>query len=297
MPSAREKRKRKKKWIQKLRNKYRLVIMNEETYEEKLSFRLSRLNVFVVSGTAVILLIILTTYIIAFTPLREYIPGYMDVNLQKKIYELQLHADSIEQEFKLKDLYLTNLRKIINGENIGEDISMPSDTQVDYAHLTLTHSLEDSLLRAEYESQDMYDLRNLVNEPLSGAQASVSGFMFFTPLQGVVTNHFNPKENHYGVDIVSGRNEAIKATLDGIVIFADWTIQTGYVIMIQHAHDILSVYKHNSILLKKQGDVVKAGEPIAIIGESGELSTGPHLHFELWYNTNPVNPEDYMLFR
>jgi murein DD-endopeptidase MepM/ murein hydrolase activator NlpD len=295
MPASKDRRRRRRKWIQKLHDKYRLVIMNEETYEEKLSFRLSRLNVFVALGTGATLLIFITTYIIAFTPLREYIPGYMDVNLQKRIYELRLRTDSIEREFKLKDLYITNLKNIISGTDMVQDTLMSQEAGTDYRNVNLTHSMEDSILRAEFESQDMYDLR-YSNEALNARHSSLSGFLFFTPLKGVITNKFNPKENHFGIDIVADRNEAIKSTLDGIVIFSGWTLETGYVIMVQHVQDIISVYKHNSVLLKKEGDAVKAGEAIAIIGESGELSTGPHLHFELWYDGRPVNPEDYMLF-
>ncbi|MCX6234902.1 MAG: M23 family metallopeptidase [Bacteroidetes bacterium] len=295
MPVPRERKRRKKKWVQKLHDKYRLVIMNEETYEEKVSFRLSRLNVFVALGAGATLLIFLTTYIIAFTPLREYIPGYMDVDLQKKVYELQLRADSIEREFKLKDIYIVNLKNIISGADVGSDLSLPQDTQANYQNVTLGHSMEDSILRAEFESQDMYDLR-FYNESMNSARSSISGFLFFTPLEGIITNTFSPRENHYGIDIVADRNEAVKSTLEGMVIFSGWTLETGYVIMVQHVQNIISVYKHNSVLLKKVGDFVKAGEPIAIIGESGELSTGPHLHFELWYNGLPINPQDYILF-
>jgi murein DD-endopeptidase MepM/ murein hydrolase activator NlpD len=295
MPAPRERKRRKKKWIQKLHDKYRLVIMNEETYEEKVSFGLSRLNVFVALGAGATLLIFLTTYIIAFTPLREYIPGYMDVDLQKNVYELQLRADSIEREFKLKDIYIVNLKNIISGADVGSDLSMPQDTQANYQNVTLRHSMEDSILRSEFENQDMYDLR-FYNESMNSTRSSISEFLFFTPLEGIITNTFNPQENHYGIDIVADRNEAVKSTLEGMVIFSGWTLETGYVIMVQHVQNIISVYKHNSVLLKKVGDFVKAGEPIAIIGESGELSTGPHLHFELWYNGLPINPQDYILF-
>lgn len=293
-----EEKNKKKKWIHKLRNKYRLVIMNDETYEERLSFRLSRLNVFVFTGAIAILLIILTIYIIAFTPLREYIPGYTDVSLQKNIYDLQLRADSLEQTCRVNDLYIHNINNIIMGKEIVEALPELPESTANYDSIKLERSVEDSLLRAEMESQDQYNIA-YYNEPeelYKGKVTSIANFNFFTPLKGIITNNFNPAENHYGVDIVAKRNDAIKATLDGTVIFADWTLETGYIIGIQHQRNLISVYKHNSSLLKKEGNVVKAGEPIAIIGESGELSTGPHLHFELWFNGKPINPRDYLTF-
>ncbi len=293
-----EEKNKKKKWIQKLRNKYRMVIMNDETYEEKLSFRLSRLNVFVFTGAVAILLIIITIYIIAFTPLREYIPGYTDVTLQKNLYDLQLRADSLEQKCRVNDLYIHNINNIINGKEIVESLPEHPETVANYDSIKLERSVEDSLLRVEMESQDQYNIAyNSEQEELyKGKAASIANFNFFTPLKGIITNNFNPEEKHYGVDIVAKRNDAIKATLDGTVIFAGWTLETGYIIGIQHQGNLISMYKHNSSLLKQEGNFVKAGEPIAIIGESGELSTGPHLHFELWFNGKPVNPSDYITF-
>jgi murein DD-endopeptidase MepM/ murein hydrolase activator NlpD len=293
---------KRKEWIHKLRNKYLLVIRNEDTYEVKLSFRLSRLNVFVVLGLTGIILVILTIFLIAFTPLKEYIPGYMDVDLQRKVYELQLRADSIEQEFARKTLYFENLKKIIEGRETTEyyqdlnDSIETKDPAINYADIRLTHTQEDSLFRLEYERRGKYDnYRSSLPSDLSSTY-SRSNFLFFPPLQGIVTSRFDPEIDHFGVDIVADRNEPIKAALDGMVILSGWTIETGNVIAIQHTQNILSVYKHNSVLLKKEGTFVKAGEVIAIIGETGELSTGPHLHFELWFNGNPVDPTEYISF-
>jgi len=289
---------KKKKWYQKLRDKYRLVIMNENTFEERFSFRLSRLNVFLSLGTTAILLIVGTVYLIAFTPLREYIPGYTDVGIQKKVYDNMIKADSLEKAIALRDLYIQNLMKVFEGKF--EEFVPPADTEAhaNYDTIKLRHSQEDSLLRAEIESQDAYNLTIDYNgaDYLKKPRSGISSYFFFTPVKGIITNVFNPSIKHYGIDIVAEKNEAIKATLDGTVIFADWTLATGYVIAVQHTHNLISVYKHNSTLLRKSGNYVKAGEPIAIIGETGEMSTGPHLHFELWYNGSPVNPSDYMNF-
>ncbi len=295
MPSG---KKKKKKWSEKLRSKYRLVILNDETFEEKVSFRLTRLNVFVLLGTLSILLIFLTAIIISFTSLREYIPGYMNPEIPKQVYELQQLTDSLEKDFHRKNLYLQNIRNIIEGKEITDTIVPNTEQTANYDTITsLYRSVEDSLLRVEYEKQNSYSLFLAESEYLySENKSSISSFNFFTPLKGIITRNFNLAEKHYGIDIVAATNEAIKATLDGTVIFSDWTVETGYVIGIQHKHNILSIYKHNSALLKKTGTYVKAGEPVAIIGESGELSTGPHLHFELWFNGTPVNPKNYMGF-
>lgn len=290
---------RRKKWIRKLRNKYRLVIMNDQTFEERLSFRLSRLNVFVLAGSVAIFLIVLTIYIIAFTPLREYIPGYMDVGLSKKLYELEQRADSLERVFYEKELYISNLKRIMEGKEVLEYIPDVSDTNRNYDDITLSHSEQDSLLRREVEMQrDQYHSRFLEEAEgiVSTGKDLISSLFFFPPIKGIVINEFDPSMDHYGVDIVTQRNEPVKAVLDGYVVFSDWTLETGYVIGIAHKGNLISVYKHNATLLRSQGNFVKAGDPIAIVGNSGELTSGPHLHFELWYSGVAVNPADYIVF-
>lgn len=291
-----EETKKKEKWIARWRTKYRLVIMNEDTYEEKLSFKLSRLNVFVTLASTAIILVIMTIFIIAFTPLREYIPGYMDPEIPAKVYFLQQKADSLERDLELKNLYLVNIRNIVEGKQIVSEIPQGSDSEVTYDINTLERSREDSILRAEYERRSRYNLYNNTEPDLILSQPTTSKITFFSPVSGIITNPFNLEEGHYGVDVVAETNETINAVLEGTVIFSDWTLETGYVIGIQHQGNFISVYKHNATLLKKQGNYVKAGEPIAIIGDSGELTTGPHLHFELWYNGTPVNPEEYVSF-
>ncbi len=296
MPAELKKEKRKRR-IERLRNKYRLVVMNEDTYEEKVSFRLSRLNVFTITGITIVFLIILTTLLIAFTPLREYIPGYTDVTMQRRIIELQDQADSLQRDVEQKNVFLRNLLSIIEGKEIVEDTAnMVAAEGANYDEIEYSRSPEDSLLRSEYENESSYDLFYNENEELAAPVSSLSSYLFFTPLKGIITTKFNLAEQHFGIDVVAKRNEAVKATLDGTVVFSDWTIETGYVISIQHQGNFISVYKHNSVLLKKMGSVVKAGEPIAIVGESGELTTGPHLHFELWNNGVPVDPTEYVVF-
>jgi murein DD-endopeptidase MepM/ murein hydrolase activator NlpD len=286
----------KDKWFDKLRNKYRLIILNETTFEEKISFRLSRLNVFVVTGTLGILLIFLTTYIIAFTPLREYIPGFQSITAQKEIYDIQLRADSIEKELQAKDAYLANIQKIIGG-GIPKDTASqkPSDSSiVKYRKTTANASNAELKLRNEYDKETQYNLN-----PTKGKEASESSIRsinFFTPVKGTITTKFDPKEKHYGIDITTSKEEPVKAALDGTVVFADFTIKTGYVIGIQHRQNFMTFYKQNSLLLKSPGQFIRAGEPIAVVGNSGETKNGPHLHFELWHNGAPVNPLEYIDF-
>lgn len=299
MPAKRS-RENKDHWINKLRNKYRLVISNEDTFEEKFSFRLSRLNVFVVAGTLAILLIIATTFLIAFTPLREYIPGYTDVTLRKRVIQLERLADSLETDLKRKSEYLQNIKNIIDGNYVApeEDSAQYLAGTVpdkDYSNVNITKSKQDSALRAEYESSNKFNLFYNDNQEIA-ARSSRSSYIFLSPLKGIIINEFDVNKQHYGVDIAAKENEVVKATLDGTVIFSEWTVETGYVISIQHQGTYVSSYKHNSALLKKQGSTVKAGEPIAIVGASGEYITGPHLHFEIWFNGTPVNPRDYISF-
>lgn len=289
------KEKNKDKWYYRLRDKYRLVVMNDITFEERLSLRLTRLNVMILMSVITVLLIGLTTLLIAFTPLREYIPGYTDVTLNQRVYDLQAKADSMERVFYQKDLFIQNLRNIMEGNPVQDTIIIVDTLAFRYDSITMEHSLEDSILRAEYERQNRFDLY-YDGQSVLYENNSRHNITFFKPLDGVVINHFSLAENHLGVDIVSKQNEAVKSTMDGTVIFSDWTLETGYVIAIQHQHSYISIYKHNSANFKKAGAYVKAGDPIGIIGESGKLSTGPHLHFELWYNGSPVNPLNYLTF-
>ncbi len=290
-----ETNKQKKSFFSKLHDKYRLVLMNDDTFEEKISFRLTRFNVFIFFGTLVIFLVVATSYLIAFTPLKEYIPGYADFNTRKVLRELNQKADSLHAELRRKDLYIVNIRNIIEGKDLVDEMPELQSSQEFTEISELSRSREDSILRAQIENQITYS--DWSPEEMDIVETrGVSQFFFFPPLQGILTNHFNPATRHYGIDIVADKGSPIKATLDGTVIFSTWTLTTGYTIGIQHANNLISVYKHNDVLLKEEGNYVKAGEVIGIIGDSGTLSTGTHLHFELWFNGNPINPADYIVF-
>jgi len=284
--------KSKKKYIHKLKSKYRLSIYNDKSFEEVWFMRLSRLNVIAMVGGGVIILITAVTLLIAFTPVREFIPGYPDGNTRRYIIENALKTDSLERELRQWRIYLGNLHTILRGEHPDNLESLP-DTSVKYREISFSRSVEDSLLRLQIESEELYNLSIAQSAKETPSQTR---FHFFPPVKGVLTNSFNVQLGHFGVDIVAPPNEVIVAIADGTVTFSSWTLETGYVIQIQHDNNLLSVYKHNSKLLKQAGTHVKAGEAISIIGNSGELTSGPHLHFELWHKGNPINPEQYIIF-
>lgn len=292
---------KKEKWYRKLRHKYRLVIFHDETFEEKISFRLSRLNVFVTLVSLMVVLVFVTSYIIAFTSLREYIPGYTDIRLNQRIYDIESRADSLERVFQQKDRYIANIKRIVEGYDAEQDsldaIGFQVNTGVSAIDtIDYVRSEEDSLLRLEFESAERFNLYDQNNIMPESQRRTMKVANFFIPLKGTITNPFDPLNKHFGVDIVAKSNDAVKATLEGTVIFASWTPDKGYILGVQHGGNFFSVYKHNAVLLKKEGDFVKAGEAIAIVGDSGELSTGPHLHFELWFNGVPINPTEYLSF-
>ena len=279
-------------FLGKLKHKYRLSIYRDETYEEVLNFRLSRLNVFAIGGTFLILLIILVVSLVAYTPIRSFIPGYPDASTMQDIFQNKQRVDSLELELNKRDLYFENLNRIIRGQEPNNFENL-QDTGKHYKDITFEKSAEDSAIRQKFEENSQYNLS--IIEP-KGSIKSISQMHFFPPVKGLVTNTFDSKKDHYGIDIVSGNNEVVKSTLDGTVTMATWTLETGWVIEVQHLNNLISIYKHNAELLKRVGDYVRAGEPIAIIGNSGELTTGPHLHFEIWYNGAPLNPQDYVSF-
>ncbi|NER09918.1 Murein DD-endopeptidase MepM and murein hydrolase activator NlpD, contain LysM domain [Muriicola jejuensis] len=287
-----EKKGKKRKEIKrKLLHKYRLVILNESTFEEKISFKLSRLNVFITGTLFIIVLIALTTLLIAFTPLREYIPGYSSTRLKQQATELTYKTDSLVNVLQYTNRYLDNIRMVLRGDVENNEINRDSlfaQFKIDPSTVDLTPIREDSILRAQVALEDKY---NLFQRSINGGSP-----VLFSPVSGVVSQDYDPKKKHFAVDIAAERDAPVKAVANGTVIFSEWTVGTGYVIIMEHEEGLISVYKHNGSLSKDQGDIVKAGEVIASVGNTGELTTGPHLHFELWNNGSPVNPSDYIDF-
>ena len=239
--------KKSKTVITRWRNKYRLVVLNDETFEEKISLKLSRLNVFLVLTIASILLIGSTILLVAFTPLREYIPGYASTELRRKAVELTLKADSLETQLNYNNQYLTNIRNIINGNPIDPVDLTSNDSSVTTGNLNPNISEADSSLRNVVEEEERFNISTTGDQNLAG-------FSFMAPVKGVLTSSFDKGQAHYGIDITAKKNTPIKSCLAGTVIFSDWTTETGYVMLIQHSRELISVYKHCSAWLKKSGD-------------------------------------------
>lgn len=284
---------KKSKWRQKLC----LTVMVDKSFEEIFSFRFSIVPLLFVIGAMVILLIAGVTVLIAFTGLREYIPGYPTGEERSMIISNMQRADSLLLEVKLRDAVLTNMRQVLSGDlpasafktdSVREDIRKQQKIDI-----SSQKSEADSLFRKQIEEEERYN----VSEPQSsGENMQLEMMYFYPPVKGIISNKFGDSNGHFGVDVVVAEGTRVSSILDGTVIFSEWTVGTGYVIQVQHDNQIISVYKHNSKLLKRAGMRVHAGEAIALTGNSGELSTGPHLHFELWYSGVPLNPEDYILF-
>ncbi|MDO5105776.1 M23 family metallopeptidase [Capnocytophaga sp.] len=284
----------KKEYIKrKLLSKYRLVFMDEDTFEEKASMRLSRLNIFVFGSIFSLLIIILTTLFIIYTPLRQYILGFSEVESKRETINLAFKVDSLENEMKKNELYLSSIKKVLTGDVLHKEINKDSLYEVhkfDPKSIDLSPNRQDSLLRQEVADEDRYNV-------FEKALYQNKEILLFPPVSGIISNEYRPQTRHYGIDIVAPEGTAVKSVADGTVIFAEWTIATGNVIIIEHKGNLVSVYKHNASMVKQQGDQVRAGEVIATIGNTGELSTGAHLHFELWSNGYPMNPKNYIEFK
>ncbi|MDE5700870.1 M23 family metallopeptidase [uncultured Bacteroides sp.] len=270
--------------------KYKLTIINENTLEEMVGIRVSKLNGISVLLSVLTVLFLIASAIIAFTPLRNYLPGYMNSDVRAQVVENALRVDSLQQLVDRQNMYIMNIQDIFRGT-----------VRIDTVHSidSLTTVREDSLMertqreidfRKQYEETEKYNLTSITSRP------DIEGMIFYRPTRGMITDRFNADKRHYGTDIAANPGESVLATLDGTVILSTYTAETGYVIEVQHNQDFISVYKHCGSLLKQEGDIVQAGEAIALVGNSGQLTTGPHLHFELWHKRRAVNPEKYIVF-
>ncbi|MEZ4856870.1 MAG: M23 family metallopeptidase [Gelidibacter sp.] len=285
-------KKKEKRFAKKLLHKYRLVILNEDTFEERFAIKLTRLNVFVIVSLSTIFLVAATTFLIAFTSLREFIPGYSSAKLKKQATELNYRTDSLQQIITQNEKYFASIKRVLTGDV--KMVEFNKDSIIDAANKDTTVAnlkpiKADSILREKVDKEDKYNLFE--------SAISASNFVLYPPVNGTISEPYNVKEKHYAVDIVVAKDTPVKATADGTVIFAEWTAETGYVIIIEHSYELISVYKHNASLTKQQGDLVKAGEVIAMAGNTGEYTTGPHLHFELWSKGYPINPTNFIDFK
>lgn len=296
---AKEKKKR-GRLTKKLIHKYKFVVLNTDTFEERFTFRLSRLNVFILVSLLALFLFFITLLVIAFTPLKEYIPGYSSSKLRREAVELTYKTDSLEQVIAQNNAYFKSIQNLLRGDSISEASSSPENIdkhQVVHREIVedsanieakLSPSKVDSILRKEVERNESYNIFNPFTQHTS--------VKLYPPIKGRISQHFNSEKRHYGIDVSVEENSPVKAVADGIVLFSEWTVETGYVIILKHDFNLISVYKHNITLLKKQGDYVKQGEVIALTGNTGEFTTGPHLHFELWEEGHAVDPEVFFDF-
>lgn len=283
--------KKRGKLKQKLLNKYRLVVLNEETYEEQLYFRLTRLNVMIISILLISVFVTGTVLLIASTPLKEFIPGYSSTAMRAQAAENAIKLDSLNRAYDQSIRYLNSIQQVLVGDLKFEELNESPITLDSFSKrpkAIVSTSIDDSLLRAMVDQEDKYNFQ--------GGSKSKINFVLFPPAQGDLSQTYDPTNKHYAVDIVLKENAPIKAVADGTVIFSEWTAGTGHVIIIEHPFGLISAYKHNASLSKQQGDYVVAGEVIASAGNTGELSTGWHLHFELWSDGYPMNPESFIDF-
>ena len=283
--------KKRGKLKQKLLNKYRLVVLNEETYEEQLYFRLTRLNVMIISILLISIFVTGTVLLIASTPLKEFMPGYSSTAMRAQAAENAIKLDSLSRAYDQSIRYLNSIQQVLVGDLKFDELNESPITLDSFSKrpkAIVSTSIDDSLLRAMVDQEDKYNFQ--------GGSKSKINFVLFPPAQGDLSQTYDPTNKHYAVDIVLKENAPIKAVADGTVIFSEWTAGSGHVIIIEHPFGLISAYKHNASLSKQQGDYVVAGEVIASAGNTGELSTGWHLHFELWSDGYPMNPESFIDF-
>ena len=268
---------------------FRLVVINDETLEEEGFLKLSRSNIIILASVLLASAFVISFCIIVYSPLNKHLPGKSSELVQKELVTLALKSDSLASALSISSLYLSNIESIIKGDSINFEYLDDSLNKIDNSEINFFKSKEDSLLRIRVEREDQSSI-NL------NSQRKSKQFLFFPPIEGFISDSFNLKTNHHGIDLVAKTGTKIKSIGEGTVVISDWNPQTGYVLGIQHSENFISFYKHCSVLLKNVGDIITTGENIAIIGNSGELSSGPHLHFELWKSGTPLDPSLYISF-
>ncbi len=291
--------------MERLKDTYRMTISNPETFEELGSYKLSLLSVYTAFASIAVFLTIMVVSLIIFTPLKSYIPGYGDAAQLSELQKLQDKNKDLEELVAANQTYINDFRKMLTQdvetvkEAPKEDVSKMPDSLLDVGTIE-----EEKQLRDQYEkNRGVASIATNGNAQVvksvnySPKELGLEQMYFTSPVNGEVIRGVKMGEQHYGIDIVAPKNTPIKAAMDGHIVLSDFTVETGNTITIQHAHGVVTSYKHCSSLLKKQGGYVKAGEAIAIIGNTGTLTNGPHLHFELWHNGKCANPTDYINFK
>lgn len=286
---AKKKQSRKAFW-KDIKFKYKLNITNENTLEEVASLYVSKLNGISVLLTILTGLFLFAALIIAYTPLRNYLPGYMNSEIRAQVVENALRVDSLQQLVERQNLYIMNIQDIFRGEVKTDTIHSMDSLTILRADSLMERTQREADFRRRYEENEKYNLTTIV------ARSEAEGIIFHLPTRGLVSAPFNSEQRHFGVDIAANPGESILSTLDGTVVISTYTADMGYVIGVIHNQEWLSIYKHCSSLLKREGETVKAGEVIALVGSTGKEARTPHLHFELWHRGRPVNPEQYIVF-
>lgn len=276
-----------------LTSKYLLIIRNEENFAEKTTFSFNYARFFLILAGAGILILSLAIYLVTVVLEQWLDPRHSQREANRQVLELSMTIDSLEQEVKNKHIYIENIRRIIAGEDIEQNTVISPESDLQSPGISEAIQPIDSQFRAEFEESDL-GAATALPIAVSSNIYELRDIYLLRPLDGIVTDRFNPKKDHYGLDIVAKENEPVLAVADGVVIMSSWTLDGGYVLAIQHSGNLISVYKHNSELFKNVGNFVAAGEVVATIGNTGELTSGPHLHLELWHNGNPVDPQDYI---
>ena len=281
-------------WTQRLS----LIIRDEENFAEK-----QKVNYTPAQVGSLITLSFLTIFALGFWVASFVFSGTTaigeDAVIRIKYAQLATTVDSLAKEIQKRDVFAESIKKAVGGQIEKQDVKAPADTSKKAPKNLKKDTVNiDALSEADVRLREEMEARTANSPTIFSANKSeqLKDMFFFSPVKGIVSNKYDAKIGHLGVDVVADKDAPLKAIYDGTVIMSSWTDETGYVITVQHQSDLLSIYKHCSVLLKKQGDFVRAGEILAIIGNSGELTTGPHLHFELWYKGNPINPEGLIAF-
>lgn len=287
--------KKRKNFWKNIKVKYRLSITNESHLNEVFSVRLSRLKIFFASCLLFGLIFLLVSILILATPIKYFLPGYLDEKFRSEVVNYSLLVDSLTQVTQTQNNYYADLARILTGEKADEDtvsVSMePVDTtKYKQDNKKLAQSEREAEFRKKFEETEKYNIS------ISDVQTSALP-TFFQPAKGIITSQFDAKRRHYGIDIATALNEPVLSVLDGLVIFTGFDLNVGYVVVIQHSNEFISVYKHNALLLKREGESVRAGDVIAMSGNTGSQTTGDHLHFELWHKRKAVDPSEYILFK
>lgn len=276
--------------LQRLRHRYRIQVLDEQDFENKRTFRVSVLKLFVLFGGTLMGMVLLTLYLVAFTPFREYIPGYADPQVRIELHNLLFQTDSLQKDLEQKEVLLANIQAVLAGAPLPKTIpNIPDSNLINYLP-PYQRSKVDSVFRVHFENEEKQAYRTVAKQP-----RDFPSVLFFPPFKGTVVDSFNVERRQFGIDLLASKNEVVNSVLPGIVVFSDWTMGGGYTLVVQHDQMLLSIYRNNGVLLKRAGDPVLAGEPIALVGGGIDVGKDP-LHFQIWYGQTPLNPQSIIRF-